>query len=233
MASYTGTADRPDRAKAIAAVIVVHAALAFAILTGLNVNLAGRAAEALKTFDVLEPPPPPPEPPPPPKPKPQQAEKPQGAPAKRAEPSPVVAPPPRLPLPSPVPAAKVAGTGSATTSGAAASGTGTGAGGSGTGTGGGGYAGFTPARRITKIPDREYERLAATGLRSGTVGVTIKVNADGSVSNCRVARSSGNPYADSIMCQLTVRYIRFDPARDAGGRRIAQDVTFYPNWWRP
>jgi protein TonB len=70
-------------------------------------------------------------------------------------------------------------------------------------------------------------------LKSGTVGVTIKVNADGSVSNCRVARSSGNPDADSIMCQLTGRYIRFDPARDAGGRRIAQDVTFYPNWWRP
>ena len=232
MASYTGTADRPDRAKAIAAVIVVHAALAFAILTGLNVELVGRAADVLKTFDIRQPPPPPPEPPPA-KPRPQQAKKPQGAPAKRAEPSPVVAPPPRLPLPSPVPAAKVAGTGSATTSGAAASGTGTGAGGSGTGTGGGGYAGYTPARRITKIPDREYERLAATGLRAGTVGVTIKVNTDGRVSNCRVARSSGNSYADSIMCQLTVRYIRFDPARDARGRPVAQDVTFYPNWWRP
>ena len=233
MASYTGTADRPDRAKAIAAVVVVHAALAFAILTGLNVKLVGRATEALKTFDIREPPPPPPEPPPPPKPKPQQAKKPEGAPAKRAEPSPVVAPPPRLPLPSPIPAAKVAGTGSATTSGAAASGTGTGAGGSGTGTGGGGYAGFTPARRITKIPDREYERLAATGLKSGTVGVTIKVNADGSVSNCRIARSSGNARADAIMCQLTTRYIRFEPARDPSGRRVAQDVTFYPNWWRP
>ena len=234
MASYTGTADRPDRAKAIAAVIVVHAALAFAILTGLNVELVGRAADVLKTFDIRQPPPPPPEPPPPPaKPRPQQAKKPQGAPAKRAEPSTVVAPPPRLPLPSPVPAAKLAGTGSATTSGAAASGTGTGAGGSGTGTGGGRYAGYTPARRITKIPDREYERLAATGLRAGTVGVTIKVNTDGRVSNCRVARSSGNSYADSIMCQLTVRYIRFDPARDASGRPVAQDVTFYPNWWRP
>jgi protein TonB len=233
LSSYRGTADRPDKAKAIAAVVAVHAALAFAILTGLNVDMVRGAVESLKTFDIREPPPPPPEPPPPPpKPRPQQAKKPQGAPAKRAEPSPVVAPQPRIPVTSPIPAAKVAGTGSASTSGAAASGNGTGAGGSGYGTGGGG-AGFTPARRISKIPDREYRALAATGLQSGTVGVTIKVNTDGSVSNCRIARSSGNSYADSMMCQLTVRYIRFEPARDPSGRPVAQDVTFYPNWWRP
>jgi protein TonB len=233
LSSYRGTADRPDKAKAIAAVVAVHAALAFAILTGLNVDMVRGAVESLKTFDIREPPPPPPEPPPPPpKPRPQQAEKPQGAPAKRAEPSPVVAPQPRIPVTSPIPAARVAGTGSASTSGAAASGSGTGAGGSGYGTGGGG-AGFTPARRISKIPDREYRALAATGLQSGTVGVTIKVNTDGSVSNCRIARSSGNSYADSMMCQLTVRYIRFEPARDPSGRPVAQDVTFYPNWWRP
>lgn len=58
------------------------------------------------------------------------------------------------------------------------------------------------------------------------------VNPDGTVSNCRVARSSGNPYADSLMCQLTLRYIRFEPARDPYGRPVAQDVTFFPNWWR-
>jgi protein TonB len=234
LSTYRGTADRPDKAKAIAAVIAVHAVLAFAILTGLNVEMVRGAVESLKTFDIRQPPPPPPEPPPPPKQRPHEAKKAEGAPAKRAEPSPVVAPPPRLPLPSPIPAAKIAGTGSASTSGAAASGTGTGAGGAGNGPGGGGdYSRFTPARRISKIPDREYQRLAETGLQSGTVGVTIKVNADGSVSNCRIARSSGNSYADSLMCQLTVRYIRFDPARDPSGRAVAQDVTFYPNWWRP
>jgi protein TonB len=64
------------------------------------------------------------------------------------------------------------------------------------------------------------------------VGVTILVNTDGTVSNCRVARSSGNPYADGLMCQLTLRYIRFEPARDPNGRPVAQDVTFFPNWWR-
>ena len=233
MSSYRGTADRPDRAKAIAAVAAVHAALAFAMLSGLNVPVVTRAVERLSTFDIREPPPPPPEPPPPPQPRPKQAKLEEGAAGKKAEPSPIVAPKPRIPVQSPLPAAPIAGTGSATTAGAASYGTGTGAGGSGTGRGGGGFEGFTPARRITRIPDREYRRLASTGIISGSVGVTVKVNIDGSVSNCRVARTSGDSSIDALMCQLTLRYIRFQPARDPNGRPVAQDITFYPNWWRP
>jgi protein TonB len=142
----------------------------------------------------------------------------------------VVAPQPKIPEPSPIAAAKVAGTGSASTSGAAAAGSGTGAGGSGSGAGAGGSGGFTPARKITKIPDREYRRFAATGIASGSVAISIRVNPDGSVSNCRVARSSGSAYADSLMCQLTEQFVRFSPARDPSGRAIAQDVTWVPNW---
>lgn len=231
MSSYRGTADRPDQAKAIAAVVAVHVALAFVILTGLNVRMVTQAVEQLKTFNLQTPPPPPPVPPPPPKPEPKpQMKKPQGAPAKRAEPTPVVAPPPRIPAPSPIPAAKIAGTGSASTSGAAASGNGTGAGGSGYGTGGGGTGGFTPARKLTKIPNREYRRFASSGIAWGSVAISIRVNPDGSVSNCRIVRSSGSPYADSLMCQLTQQYVRFSPARDPAGRAIAQDVTWVPNW---
>jgi periplasmic protein TonB len=234
VSSYQGTANSPDRAKAIAAVVAVHAALAFVILAGLNVRMVTPAVERLTTINISKPPPPPPVQPPKPAPKPQAVKRPEGTPAKKAEPSPAVAPQPKLPVPSPIPAAKVAGTGGATSSGAAGSGTGTGAGGSGNGLGGGGdFSGYTPARRITRIPDREYRSLAASGLPAGSVGVTIRVNPDGSVSNCRVARSSGNGSADALMCELTLRYIRFDPARDPTGRPVAQDVTFFPNWWRP
>lgn len=235
VSSYRGIPGRPDKAKAIAGVVAVHAALAFVILSGLNVQMVERAVEHLTTINIKEPPPPPPFKPTP-KPVPRPAVKRQEGPmAKKAESSPIVAPPPKLREPSPVPAAKIAGEGAASTSGAAASGNGTGAGGRGIGPGGGGndFAGFTPARRISRIPDREYGQLAATGLRAGSVGVTIRVNPDGSVSNCRLARSSGNGYADALMCQLTLRYIRFDPARDPSGRPVAQDVTFFPNWWKP
>ena len=236
MSSYRGSAGGPDRAKAIAAVAAVHVALAFVILSGLNVSMVRQAVDQLKIITINEPPPPPPiQPPPKPVPKPQAMKKPEGAAAKKAEPSSVVAPQPKIPFPSPVPAAKVAGTGSATQSGAALSGSGTGAGGSGSGPGGGGndFSGYTPARRITRIPNSEYRGLAATGIASGSVGVTVKVNTDGTVSNCRVARSSGDRSIDGLMCQLTLRYIRFDPARDRAGRPVAQDITFYPNWYRP
>jgi protein TonB len=235
MSSYRGTADRADRAKAIAGVAAVHAALAAVILTGLNVSQLQRTIDSMTTIDIREPPPPPPVPPPKPAPKPEQMKKAAGAPAPKAEPTPIVAPRPRLPVPSPLPAARVAGTGSAPSSGASTAGTGTGAGGAGAGTGGGGYGDysrFTPARRISKIPDYEYSRLASTGIPSGRVGVTILVNRDGSVSNCRVARSSGDPSIDALMCQLTVRYVRFQPALDPAGRPVAQDVTFFPDWHR-
>ena len=230
MSSYRGTAERPDQLKAAMAVIAVHAVLAAVILTGLNVDTVRRAVETMTTIAVVEPEPPPP--PPPQATRPDPAPEEAGAPGKKAEPTQIVAPPLKLPVQSPIPAAPVAGQGSATSAGATASGSGTGAGGTGTGRGGGG-AGFTPARRTTKIPDREYRRLAATGIESGSVGVTIKVNEDGSPSNCRIARSSGDQRIDALMCQLTLRHVRFEPARDPRGRPVAQDVTFVPNWWRP
>jgi periplasmic protein TonB len=230
LSSYQGTADRPDKAKAIAAVVAVHAALAFIILSGLNVRTVTQAVQALKTFNLQTLPPPPAiqqRPKPHPR---EKVKEPQGAPAKKAEPSPVVAPPTPLPVRSPLPAAKVAGTGNAPTPGAGAAGNGTGTGGTGYGAGGGGGGSFTPARKLTKIPDHEYRRFAATGASSGTVAISIRVNPDGSVSNCRVMRSSGNGYADSLMCQLTIQYVRFSPALDPSGRPIAQDVTWVPNW---
>ena len=233
MSSYRGTVDRVARTKAIAAVVAVHAALAAAILSGLNVEVVTRAVERLQTIDIRIPPPPPPQPPPPPRPKPKQAPLEEGAAGKKAEPSPIVAPKPRIPVVSPLPAAPVAGTGSATTAGAANTGTGTGAGGSGSGRGGGGvdYSKFTPAQRISKIPDREYRRfVGASGMQRGRVGLTVKVNPDGTPSNCRIVRSSGNPSADSLMCQLTLTYVRFRPARDDRGRPVAQDITWYPDW---
>jgi protein TonB len=235
MSSYQGTAAGPDRAKAITAVIAVHAALAFIILSGLNVRIVDQAVEQLKTFNLAQPPPPP-VPPPSARPKPQPSmKKPAGAPAKAAQPTPVVAPPPRIPAPSPLPAAKVAGTGASPNSGASSAGSGTGAGGAGNGTGGGGYGDysrFTPARLVSNIPNSEYGRLAATGIPSGLVGVRVLVTPDGSVSNCRIARSSGDSSIDGLVCQLTQRYVRFSPARDPDGRAVAQEITYFPNWRR-
>jgi protein TonB len=234
MSSYRGTADRPDRAKAIIAVVAVHAALAMVILTGLNVRMVRQAVQNLTTIDIKEPPPPPPVKPPPPAPKPQQMKKAAGAPAPKAEPTPVVAPQPKLPVPSTIPAAKIAGAGSASSSGASTSGTGTGAGGTGNGPGGGGsgdYSGYTPARQLTGIPSREYRRIAAAaGMPNGRASLSFDVAPNGHIYNCRTTRSSGNAYADELLCQLAQTYVRFSPARDPSGKVIWQAKSYSPSW---
>jgi protein TonB len=232
MSSYSAAPERPDQAKAIAAVIAVHAALAAIILTGLNGRIVTQAVESLKTFDLRRPPPPPSEPPPPAR-RAERARLEEGAAGKKAEPSPVVAPQPKLPLPSPIPAASVAGTGNAPSQGAAYAGTGPGAGGTGIGRGGGGigdFTGFTPARMIGKIPNSEYRRISAGRIPRGSASIGFTVNTNGRISGCRIVRSSGDALVDSRVCAAATRYLLFSPARDPCGRPVAQDLTYTPNW---
>lgn len=226
-------ADNPDRIKAAAGVLVVHAALAAVILSGLTVHSVATTIERLNTFDITEALPPPP--PPPPSPTPDRAREKQGAAAKKSLPTPVVAPPPRIVVPykPPVTASRVASTGSAATAGAATAGTGTGAGGSGTGLGGGGsgdFSRFTPARMLNKIPDREYRRISGGRIPRGSAAIAFRVNADGRMTDCRIVRSSGDSYVDSIVCDAATKYLRFRPARDPDGRAVAQDMTYTPSW---
>lgn len=233
MPSYQGAAERPDKAKAIAAVVAVHAALAFIILTGLNVRLVSQAVERLTTVEIREPPPPPPVAPPPAR-KPQQMKKPAGAPAKKAEASPIVTPQPRLPVPSPLPAARVAGAGSASASGAGSSGNGTGAGGSGYGPGGGGYGsgGNTPARLVRNLARGDYRIISSYGMPQGSAVIHLIVNARGTVSGCRVLRSSGSSQIDAAICELAVTRMMFEPAYDSSGRPIAYEFDYFARWQR-
>jgi len=233
MSCYRAQPSPPDRAKAMAAVALVHAGLAAIILSGLNVRSVERAVEHLKAFDINEPEPPPPPPPPPSKA--QRAKDEEGAAAKKARPTPVVAPPPKIVVPakSPIVAAPVAGSGSASRAGAATAGTGTGAGGSGSGLGGGGSGsgdGRTPAQLLNKIPDREYRAISAGRMPRGSAALGLRVNSDGSASNCRIVRSSGDAFVDSVLCEAAERYLRFRPARDIDGRALAQDLTYTPSW---
>jgi protein TonB len=233
MSSYRGTADRPDKAKAIAAVVAIHAALAFVIVSGLDVRNVRQVVDRMTTIAISEPPPPPPVQQPRPAPMPQQMKKREGAAAKHAEPTQVVAPQPKLPVPSPLPAARVAGSGTSTLSGAALAGNGTGAGGSGTGAGGGGaadYSRFTPARLIRNLSRGDYRALAAGRMPAGRAMVSLRVEPSGQPSNCRVLRSSGDPYVDGGLCPLIVDRLRFLPALDDRGRPIAYQLDYVATW---
>ena len=50
--------DNPDRVKAVAGVLLVHAALGAAILSGLDVRTVATTIDRLRTFDITEIPPP-------------------------------------------------------------------------------------------------------------------------------------------------------------------------------
>jgi protein TonB len=233
VSSYRGTADRPDRAAAIAAVIVIHVVLAIILLSGLDVRNVQQAVERMTTIAINEPPPPPPVQPPKPAPKPEATKEPEGAAAKKAEPTPIVAPQPKLPVPSPIPAAKVAGTGTSSNSGAALAGTGTGAGGSGSGTGGGGtgdYSRYTPARLVRNLTRGDYRALAAGRMPAGRAMVSLRLDATGAVSSCRIQRSSGDPYVDSGLCPLISQRLRFLPALDDRGRPIGYQLDYVATW---
>lgn len=230
MSSYTGNANRPDRAKAIGAVIAVHAGLAAIILTGLNVRMVSQMVERLKTFDIRVPPPPPPVPPEP-RPKPHQAKREAGAPAKKAEATPVVAPKARLPVQTPIPAAPIAGQGSAPRPGAAASGPGTGAGGSGNGPGGGGdFSKFTPARLVRNLSRGDYRDLTGGRMPEGAAMVAIRIEPNGLPSNCRIIRSSGDSSVDAGLCPLIVARLRFRPALNDQGRPISYQLQYVATW---
>ena len=232
MAAYRAT-EKNDRAKALAAVLLVHAALAVLIFTGLNVETVTRSVEHLKTFDITEEPPPPPQPPP--QRRAERASEEEGAAGKKAEPSPVVAPKPKIEVPakSPIAAALVAGTGGASRSGAADYGTGPGAGGSGTGRGGGGsgdFSGYTPARLVRNLSHGDYRQLAAGRLSAGRATVSITVDTDGQPTDCRIARSSGDVVVDAGLCPLVARRLRFRPALDAAGTPIPYSLNYIANW---
>ena len=227
-------ADNPDRMKALGGVVVVHAALAALILSGLTVHNVTRAVEQLKTFDIREVPPPPP-PPPPPSPQAERAKENVGAAAKKALPTPVVAPPPRIVVPykPPVTAAHIASTGRAATAGAATAGSGTGAGGSGNGLGGGGngdFSGFTPARLVRNLGRSDYRLIAGGRLSRGRAMVSLRVEPSGQPTNCRIVRSSGNSTIDAGLCPLITRRVYFRPALNASGQPIPYQLQYVATW---
>lgn len=232
MAQYRGGAAGQDRAKAVAAVLAVHAALAAALLTGLNVDVVTRAVERLQTVDIRLPPPPEPSPPTRPAAKPAEAPRPAGAPAPKSEASPIVAPTPKIPMPSPMIAAKVAGQGNAPTSGAGLAGTGTGAGGTGSGPGGGGpdYSRFTPAQLIRNLSRADYRALAGGRMPAGRAMVSLRVDTRGTVSSCRVIRSSGDTVVDLGLCPIVADRLRFRPALDDRGRPIPYGLDYVATW---
>jgi protein TonB len=236
---YRSDLNRRDKSGAIAAVIVVHAALLFALLHASGHFPLASTQEVLRIFDVNEVPPP--LPPPIRQPE-QQKQKPkaaQGAASAkniRSQATEVAAPQPRIPLPLPVPMAvsKTPNQGTQRTQGASnvvgpgtgagGVGTGTGSGGAGAGTGGGGEGGaVAPPRLVTPVlRGRDFPPQILDSWPNGaTVFLRLRVDARGYVSECTVDRGTGVAAIDSEMCNLAHDRLRFRPALNRSGQAVA------------
>lgn len=233
------SAENPDRAKAIAAVALVHVALGALILSGLTVSTMVRDSDPLKVFDISDDVPPPPVEPPPPQPADSAAPKDAPAPANlRSTASDVVAPRQvSLPVPLPMSAALAPGQGSDSSAGASSMrGSGTGAGGQGNGSGGGGSGGsgegFSPARLIQNISRGDYRQIAADRMPQGSAALHIVIGTSGRLTGCTVKRSSGDPVIDTRLCEIAIDELRFQPARDAQGRAIVYASDYMAVWGR-
>jgi protein TonB len=231
---------RNDRIKAAIATGAIQAALALALIAGLQVSRHAAVPDALVLVDL-----PPETPPPLEKIEPRTAD----SRAKRSRPSPpniksrateIVAPPPilALALPTPVIAAPVAGFGADRAAGAAPlPGPGTGIGGKGWGDGGGGDGDGlgrgrgTPPRRVRgHIGNGDYPRWAGEAGIGGTVSVRYAVEIDGRVSGCVVTRSSGDAALDEFTCGLIVKRFRFKPSLEASGRPVRSYIVENHDW---
>jgi len=184
----------------IGLVVLLHAALGYAFITGLAYNVIKKAAQDLKVVDIQEAPPPPEQPPPPP------------PPDQKFEPPPVVAPPPvvsvptiappvlnTVPTPPPVitptaPPAPPPPPPPRISQKAGAKG--------------------DPAQWVTSD---DYPPAALREEREGVVRITWQINEQGRVENCSVVNSSGSPDLDDAACRLITRRGRYSPAKDENG----------------
>jgi periplasmic protein TonB len=211
----------------------VQAALAFALLTGLRVQLtpAGEIVSRLINVRLQLPPPPVVTPSEPAKARPAQessAPKAQPKPLGGSPgPRPAHAPPSVNPVVAVRTSAAPSGGGSGTGP-ALGSGAGGGAGGSGYGASGRGGADLELISG--DITPRDYPRRLAKAGIGGTVGMRCTVGVTGRVTRCIVIRSSGVPELDALTPRLIEQRFVYRPATDRNGRPVADDVEIEWTW---
>lgn len=206
--AYADQDQSSRRAISIGIVILLHALLGYAFITGLAQNVIKKTAEELNVIDIEEPPPPPEEPPPPPPDTPVVQPPPVVAPPPIVRTPTIVSPPivsvptapppvitptaPVAPPPPPAPPAPPAISKAAGVRG-------------------------NPASWVTS---EDYPASALRNEEQGVVGLTFDINAQGRVENCRVSSTSGSSVLDDTACRLVTRRGRYSPALDAAGNPI-------------
>ena len=223
--------DRQDRLKSLAAVVIIHAAIGYALVSGLGMEMTRTVAAGFKVINIAAPPPPKPVPDKEPVEAGKQAASPENV---KAEATQIVAPEPvvKLDIITPVVAAPVAGAGNDNDAGASdRPGAGHGGGGQGDGFGSGGIV-SGPRHLSGAITRRDIPRAVWKAGNRGNVVAHFTVGVDGRASDCTVRQSSGHPVLDAATCRLIEQRFRFEPARDARGQAVARPYGWLQEWWQ-
>jgi periplasmic protein TonB len=196
----------------IIAVLVLHALLGYALVTGLAIKAVQVITGPLETVNIEEQAPPPEEtPPPPPKledippyvpPPDVQIETSAPPPPTISTQSTIATPePPRVAPPQPAPPAPPAVPGTRA----------------------------QPIARTFAVTEDDYPDASRRAGEEGVTGVRVTIGTDGRVSACSVVRSSGFSRLDERACQIAQRRWRFKPATE-NGQPVEETVNRNYRW---
>ncbi len=207
-----------NRLVSVIIVILLHAFLGYALVTGLAYDAVLAIKEKMTVVDVKEEEPP-------------EEEEPPPEPEKQIEP-PVVSPPPLVktvtPPPTittvqnPPPSAPIVPTAAPPAPPAPPP--------------------PPVARRPNPIPKgnpgnwantNDYPSRALQQEREGTTGFRVTVGANGRVADCQITSSSGHPDLDQATCANVTRRARFDPALDGSGNPTTGSYSNRVRWQIP
>lgn len=215
--AYVDQSKGSRQLPSIAGVVVVHALIGYAFISGLAMNVIRDVVPVFTVKSIRETPPPPPIP--------------EARPTPRTQPrdeqvttvktpfdtvrtdAPIIAPvdiahvdlPPITTLPQPSefrPASKAAGP-------------------------------QVKGARAGWITTEDYPAASIRAGEAGTVGIAVTIGSDGRVRGCAVTASSGYPALDAITCRLYERRARFTPALDDAGAPVSARYTDRIRWELP
>jgi periplasmic protein TonB len=207
-----------NRIISVIIVILLHAFLGYALVTGLAYDAIQKVKEKMTVVDVKEEEPP-------------EEEEPPPEPEKQVEP-PVVSPPPLVRTVTPPPTVRTVDTPppaivlvpTAAPPAPAA----------------------PPPPPVAKRPNplpkgnpgnwantNDYPSRALQQEREGTTGFRVTVGPNGRVTDCQISSSSGHPDLDQATCTNVQRRARFDPALDGNGQPTTGTYSNRVRWQIP
>ena len=79
----------------------------------------------------------------------------------------------------------------------------------------------------------DYPAAALRAEQEGMVLYRMKIDKNGRVAACEIVSSSGSPSLDSTTCRLITARARFNPARNAKGKKVPDSMVGRILWRFP